>query len=350
MLLELALSMGAAFAVSLLGCRAMMAAGLVDAPTMARKAHKKPTPTSGGIGVAAGFAIGILLLSQLSEWRANLDFAAARRVVGVTSFACAFAAIGLWDDVRPLGPKLKVTLFTIAAVFASYVVGPAQIFPLTDSEVFTLPLQFAVFGSALWVFTMVNAVNFMDGANGLSMGSVAVGLLGLGAIAANSHAPGALALALCGAAALIGFLVWNYPSGKLFAGDSGALFAGALAALASLSAIQGGGVSPFVPPLLFFPLLADVLLTLAWRALKRRKLLSGHREHVYQIMIRGGMKVRHVARIYWLATLVCCLAAFGAHIVGSFAPIVALAAAAFVSVVATVQARRFAAKNGLGEV
>lgn len=350
MLLELALSMGAAFAVSLLGCRAMMAAGLVDAPTMARKAHKKPTPTSGGVGVAAGFAVGILVLSQSSEWRANVDFTAARRIAGATAFACAFAAIGLWDDIRPLGPRLKVTLFTVAAVFASYVVGPAQIFPLTDSEVFTLPLQIAVFGSALWVFTMVNGVNFMDGANGLAMGSVAVGLFGLGAIAANAHAPGALALALCGAAALIGFLVWNYPSGKLFAGDSGALFAGALAALASLSVIQGGGVSPFVPPLLFFPLLSDVLLTLAWRAMKGRKLLTGHREHVYQIMIRGGLKVRHVARIYWLATLVCAVVAFGAHVVGSFTPIAALGIAAFASVAISVQARRFAFKKGLGEV
>jgi UDP-N-acetylmuramyl pentapeptide phosphotransferase/UDP-N-acetylglucosamine-1-phosphate transferase len=342
--------MGAAFAVSLLGCRMMMAAGLVDAPTMARKAHKKPTPTSGGIGAAFGFAIGIILLSQLSEWRANIDFAAARRITGVTAFACGFAVIGLWDDVRPLGPRLKVTLFTAGAVFASYVVGPAQLFPITDSYVFTMPLQFAVFGSALWVFTMVNGVNFMDGANGLAMGSVAVGLFGLAAIAANSHAPGALALALCGAAALIGFLVWNYPSGKLFAGDSGALFAGALASLASLSAIQDGGVSPFVPPLIFFPLLADVLLTLAWRALKKRKLLAGHREHVYQIMIRGGVKVRHVARIYWLATAVCGLVAFAAHVVGSFAPIAALAIAASAAVLISVQARRFAAKNGLGEV
>jgi UDP-N-acetylmuramyl pentapeptide phosphotransferase/UDP-N-acetylglucosamine-1-phosphate transferase len=136
----------------------------------------------------------------------------------------------------------------------------------------------------------------------------------------------------------------------LFAGDSGALFAGALAALASLSAIQGGGVSPFVPPLLFFPILADVLLTLAWRAMKGRKLLTGHREHVYQIMIRGGLKVRHVARLYWLATLICGLAAFGAHVVGSFTPLAALAIAAFVSVVIAVQARRFAFKNGLGEV
>ena len=350
MLLDLALSMGAAFAVSLLACRAMMAAGLVDAPTMARKAHKKPTPTSGGVGAAAGFAVGMIVISQLSEWRANLDFEAARRVTGVTAFACAFAVIGLWDDVRPLGPRLKVSLFTLAAVFASYVVGPAQIFPITDGFIYTLPLQIAVFGSALWVFTMVNGVNFMDGANGLAMGSVAVGLFGLGAIAANAHAPGALALAYCGAAALIGFLVWNYPSGKLFAGDSGALFAGALAALASLSAIQGGGVSPFVPPLLFFPLLADVLLTLAWRAMKKRKLLTGHREHVYQIMIRGGVKVRHVARIYWWATLVCCLVAFAAHVVGSFTPIAALAIVAFASVVITVQARRFAAKRGMGEV
>ncbi|GAN00238.1 undecaprenyl-phosphate N-acetylglucosaminyl 1-phosphate transferase [alpha proteobacterium U9-1i] len=348
--MDLALGAAVAGGVSLMACRAMMAAGLVDAPNIARKAHKAPTPTSGGVGAAAGFALGMIVLSLLTAWRANIDFDAARRIAGATAFACAFAAIGLWDDARPLGPRLKFSLFAVASIVSVWVAGPAMAFPVTDTAIYMLPLWAALLGSALWVFTMVNAVNFMDGANGLAMGGVAVGLAGLALIGLDAHAPGAAALAACGAAALVGFLVWNYPSGKLFAGDSGALFAGALAALASLIAIREGGVSPFIPPLVFFPLIADVLLTLAWRARKRRSLLSGHAEHVYQIMIRGGAKATNVSLMYWGATGVCALAAFAAHVVGSFAPALMLALAAVAAIVLSVLARRFAKKRGLGEV
>ena len=72
-------------------------------------------------------------------------------------------------------------------------------------------------------------------------------------------------MTFCCAGALIGFLYWNFPHGRIFAGDSGALFAGAVAALASLMIISRTDVPPFVPPILFMPLLADALLTLAWR-------------------------------------------------------------------------------------
>ncbi len=343
MLTELSLGVAVSAGASVVACRTMMAAGLVDDPGgAARKAHRAPTPTGGGVGAAAGFALGMTALSVLTHWRAEIDPHEARRVLTATAFSCGFALLGLYDDARPLGPRLKFTLFAVSAAISAWLVGAVQALPLSDSIILTLPFVIGLIGSGLWVFTLMNAVNFMDGANGLAMGTVSVGLVALAAISFTVGAPGAGALALCGAAALVGFLVWNYPSGRLFAGDSGALFAGTLAALASLIAIREGGVSPFIPPLLFFPILADVLLTLAWRVGRRRKLLSGHAEHFYQLVIRGGASHASVSLAYWAIAAACGLLGYVAETVGSFAPPLALACAALVSLFVSEQMRRFA--------
>jgi UDP-N-acetylmuramyl pentapeptide phosphotransferase/UDP-N-acetylglucosamine-1-phosphate transferase len=350
MLTDLALGAAVSAAVSVVACRAMMAAGVVDEPDVARKAHRAPTPTSGGVGAAAGFALGMVALTLLTLWRSELDAQTFNWIAAAAGFSCGFAALGLCDDAWPLGPRLKFSLFTLGALASAWIVGIVHTLPLSDELMVALPFWVGLVGSALWVFTLVNAVNFMDGANGLAMGSVATGLIGLALVSLNADAPGAAALAFCGAAALAGFLVWNYPHGKLFAGDSGALFAGALAALASLIAIREGGVSPFIPPLLFFPLLADVLLTLAWRVSRKRRLLAGHAEHLYQIVIRGGATHAAVSARYWAVTAACAIVALIAERVGGVAPPLALACVAAASLLVSAQTRRFAQARGMGEV
>jgi len=104
---------------------------------------------------------------------------------------------------------------------------------------------------------------------------------------------------------LLGFLVWNFPNGRLFAGDSGALFAGALAAFGCLIVIARAGMSPLTAPILFFPLLADALLTLLYRARRGRSLLVAHAEHIYQIAIVSGVSHARIALFYWAAMAAC---------------------------------------------
>ena len=79
--------------------------------------------------------------------------------------------------------------------------------------------------------------------------------------------------------------------------------------------VREAGVSPFVMPILFFPTLADALLTLVWRIQQRRNLFDGHREHFYQIALRGGIDQHQITIWYWLATLGCCALGIGAHVI-----------------------------------
>jgi UDP-N-acetylmuramyl pentapeptide phosphotransferase/UDP-N-acetylglucosamine-1-phosphate transferase len=325
-----------------------MKTGPLDAPDVPRKAHGAPTPTSGGVGMAIGFGVGLILFAVFSEtMRAEVAPRGAMMLTLAASFSYIFLIIGFWDDAHDLSATLKFMLFTAAALAAALLVGPVTSFPLWDDTVQTLPFWFGWVGAALWVFTLVNGVNFMDGVNGLAIGSVAVGLAALAAVSFAHGSVAGVAISLCAFGAMLGFLFWNFPAGRLFAGDSGALFAGALAALSSLIVIHRTGVSPLIPAIIFFPLLADVLVTLAWRAWRRRSLLDGHSEHLYQIARHGGMSHAEVSFVYWAAMAACGAIAFLAAEQEGWAPLIALATLAGAAIVISTVVRRFADRRGI---
>lgn len=361
-LLAMAVAAGASFGA----CRLVMAAGVTDAPGDPRKPHNQPTPTSGGLGAALGFALGlaVLMTPPVRAWSDGLTQIEIAHMAAATVASFLFLVLGAVDDAHNLGPRTKFALFVTMAMVAPLVVGGPLAIPLGDGLVLPLHPIAALLGSALWVFVLVNAVNFLDGANGLSMGSVLIGLVGLAACALASDAPHVAALAFCGAAGLAGFLLWNFPGGRLFAGDAGALFAGALAALASLIAIEDAGLSPFIPVALFFPFFADSLLTLAWRVGKRPKLLDGHRDHMFQIALRAKWSHRRVSLTYWALSMVCALLALAVTFIArgqwlpfearggvleaaaSYAPFALFVLMAGVSLLISARVRAFARANG----
>jgi UDP-GlcNAc:undecaprenyl-phosphate/decaprenyl-phosphate GlcNAc-1-phosphate transferase len=346
--IELAAAVAISALVSLVTCRVVMQTGPLDAPDAPRKAHDAPTPTSGGIGMAIGFGVSLILLALFSQtMRTGVAPHGAVLLTLSASFSYIFLLIGFWDDARDLSPGFKFVLFSAGALAATLAVGPVTTLPLAGDAVLELPFWLAVAGTALWVFTLVNGVNFMDGANGLAMGSVAVGLAALAAVSFVHGSPAGVILCLCAFGAIVGFLFWNFPSGRLFAGDSGALFAGGLAALSSVTVVHRTDVSPLIPAIIFFPLLADVLLTLAWRAWRRRSLLDGHSEHLYQIARHAGMSHAEVSFIYWSAMAACGAVAYLAANEGGYAPLVALGALAGAAIVVSTVVRRFAGRRGI---
>lgn len=319
MFFEFGLAIVAAFAASVAACRVMIAADVEDGPVEPHKKHKTPTPTSAGLAIGFAFCVGIITLvyPPVREWNETASASAAGDLATSMIAVFLFLGIGTIDDLWPIPAKTKIVVFVLASLAPPLfsALRPESI-PFGAGLELPLPYIVAVAGAALWIFTMVNTVNFMDGANGLAMGSTAIGLFSLGCIALSAGRENTAAACFCGAGALAGFLIWNYPNGKLFAGDSGALFAGALAAITSLLAVRNDGVSPFIPAILFLPLLADTLFTLAWRVMRGRNLLVGHREHFYQIGIRADVPVARITRRYWRASALCGVIAFAADYIG----------------------------------
>jgi UDP-N-acetylmuramyl pentapeptide phosphotransferase/UDP-N-acetylglucosamine-1-phosphate transferase len=329
-----------------------MAAALTDAPNLARKTHKAPTPTGGGLGAAVGVGVGMALLPLAGP---EPGLAAA------LSLAAALMALGLLDDL--VSPPASLKFAAIAALSLIFAIWGARVdaiglldagtIPLGAAQwswpdrTLALPALLAIAGTALWLFTLTNAVNFMDGANGLAMGSTALGAMGLAALAVLQGASDPAMAALMLAAGLAGFLVWNAPSGRLFAGDAGSLFAGGLSGGVGVVAVQEAGVSVWAAALCFLPILADVLLTLAHRARRGRNLLKGHREHLYQIALRAGTSHRRIALLYAFLTLHCVLCAAAGSLFGDFGALAAFLVNVLIALRLSARVRAYAAEAGL---
>lgn len=348
MIPDLVIAVVVALITSLVVCRALISSGPLDAPDEDRKNHPKPTPTSGGVGIAAGFAAAMATLAPFSSvLRQQIGAPGAQPILVAALLAYPLAVVGFIDDVKYLRARFKFVIYAVLSLAAAWFLGAVAEIRVGDISVL-LPPVIALGGTALWVFTMINAVNFMDGANGLSMGSVAIGFLALVALALVNGVDSVVVMGLGCAGALVGFLAWNFPSGRLFAGDSGALFAGALASFASLILIAESDVSPLLAPIVFFPLLADALLTLLDRVGRRCSILDGHLEHVYQIAILWGWSHKRVALTYWGAMALCGGVAFGVALDRSHvAPLVALAGLAATALLVDREVRRRARAKGI---
>lgn len=344
---ELAGSGAVAAIISLAICWVLVRRGPLDQPDDQRKTHTQPTPTSGGLGIALGYAVGMIALWYLAK-ETTFSRLGAALAAFASVFAMAFLVIGFIDDTRHLGPRTKMFWFTLLSLGAAITMGVVDTLPVGVNQTLSLGLTLGLFGTALWVFVLVNCVNFMDGANGLAMGSMAVGLIALGCIGYENGSNSTLAMCFCAAGGLIGFLVWNFPNGRIFAGDAGALFVGAIAALGSLIAISRGNVSPFIPPILFMPLIADALMTLAWRVKRRRALLIGHQEHLYQIAIRAGWSHARISMVYWALMAVCGALGYALSLSPDPShPWIALLAVAGLALSAAVFVRKFARTHGM---
>lgn len=295
----LALTAAIAAGAACLGAGLAAASGPVQRPN-GRSSHKTPTPVGGGLGVACGVGASLAMIAAagFEPPAAAGDLHTLARVIGVAGL---IAALGALDDLIEIAAGVKFAALSGLSLLMALAAGTVHALPWSDGAALNLAFPWAVLGSMLWVFTVVNAVNFMDGVNGLVGGALAIAALALGlcALAAGLGAVALGAFALAGA--LAGFLPWNARrKARVFLGDVGALFGGALIAGLGLMYATGaptGGV--YIAPLVVSPLLADVLLTLASRARRGASLMEGHREHAYQRRLRAGRSHGAVARHMW---------------------------------------------------
>jgi UDP-N-acetylmuramyl pentapeptide phosphotransferase/UDP-N-acetylglucosamine-1-phosphate transferase len=274
------------FVVSVL----VLKGGVLDLPN-ARSSHKTPTPRGGGLGVLAGVGAGALVASAFPLGASALG--------GVLIVTALFGLLGFLDDLFVLDERLKLVSFIVFCAAMVSAAGPVTRFGLTYELGFALPMLVGWIGSALFVFVVVNAANFMDGSDGILAAvmipaGIALCVAGLAAGVMTSVIAGALL-----AASLAGFVVLNWPPAKLFAGDVGALGAGALYAGGALALVNHGfSGTLWLAPLFVLVFLADVLLTLLRRARHGRFSLSAHREHAYQRLIDSGWSHQAIALVY----------------------------------------------------
>ena len=301
--------------VSLLVSFLVLKGGILDLPN-ARSSHSAPTPRGGGLGMIAGIGAGAII--------AALFPLGAGALGGVLAVTLLFAFLGFLDDLFVLDERLKLAAFIIFCFAMVAAASPVTRLGLTYELGFALNPVIGWIGSALFVFVVVNAANFMDGSDGILAAvmipaGIALCVAGLAAGVMTSVIAGVLL-----AASLAGFVMLNWPPAKLFAGDVGALGAGAIYAGGALALVNHGfSGTLWLAPLFVLVFLADVLLTLLRRARHGRFSLSAHREHAYQRLIDSGWSHQAIALVYGgLTALIGLTGLAAAQIMDGAVPIV----------------------------
>jgi UDP-GlcNAc:undecaprenyl-phosphate GlcNAc-1-phosphate transferase len=280
--------------------------------------HRTIVPLGGGIAIFATLVVFVLagaavmkfvLIPGRFAWlaeQANIDPADFSGKVGQLSVMLlavfALFALGLWDDIRRLGPFFKLAVqFAVAIVAAAFADIRVEFF--IENRLIT-----SLF-SAFWIVLIVNAFNFLDNMDGLSAGIAAIAgsILFTAAAISGQIFVGGLALVFVGA--LLGFLVFNFPPAKIFMGDAGSMVVGFVVAMLTLrttyyhEALSGRWYPVLMPLVVMAVPLYDFLSVTILRISQGRSPFVGDTQHFSHRLRKRGLSDTQTVLTLYLATL-----------------------------------------------
>jgi UDP-GlcNAc:undecaprenyl-phosphate GlcNAc-1-phosphate transferase len=281
--------------------------GIVDRPDERKVNRRQNIPLLGGLAVALGFFVGLsvamLLVGEDVEFRNHIE--------GMLLGSLVLITLGVVDDRWVLTARSKLVVQLAAAVVAisygfrvEYFTDP---FTLT---VWSIPTGLSWLITLLWIVGITNAMNLMDGLDGLATGLGAIIGITLTWIAFQAdQAVGVLAgVAFLGA--LLGFLPYNFPPARIFLGDTGALFIGFNLSLLALEGYRKLSLLTFVVPLLALAVpLLDTTLSIYRRIRRRASILSPDRQHMHHRLLESEGSHRAAVLSIWFLTACFCVIA-----------------------------------------
>ncbi len=269
--------------------------GFVDLPN-SRKVHKRPTPRLGGVAIWASTIVGFIILFLI-----NPNLPEGNGLSGIFIGGTLMFLMGLIDDLYELTPEFKLFIQIGAATLAFLLGVRIEVLSNPFGDPVTLGLlSFPL--TVLWLVGITNAVNFIDGLDGLAGGIVTIMAITLGIVAFHSNQPASALVAILLAGSIMGFLVFNFYPARIFMGDSGSLFSGfVLAGLSVTGVVKSIAVSVLLPVLIFTVPIIDMSLTVLRRVLKGNNPMSADNEHLHHKLLKSGLSQnRTLAVLYSL--------------------------------------------------
>jgi len=209
--------------------------------------------------------------------------------------------LGLFDDIYDLSVKLK---FSLQFLIALFIVSAGVRF---DLVYFPAILNYSL--SVIWIVGLMNAFNFLDILDGLAAGISAITALAFISIGALIQSQHVLVLGSAMAVCNISFLFFNFPKARLYMGDIGSLFNGALFACMVILATRNFSASGMAAWSLVFVLalpILDLIFVIAMRVISRRPFFQKSRDHFVLRLVAGGLScVRAVSLMYLFGVLFC---------------------------------------------
>ena len=279
--------------------------GAIDVPKDNRRMHKVPIPRMGGLAIFMGFLLASLIFCP------ELD----REIQSILLGAVIIVILGVFDDKYTLGAKLKLVVQILAASIVVFY-GDLRIDRLTnpfgnslysywDFGVLAYPI------TIIWIVAITNAVNFIDGLDGLACGVSFISSLNLLVITLLvSDAKVSIIMAAL-AGACLGFVPFNFNPAKIFMGDTGSTFLGFMLATVSIQGLfKAHTVISFIVPFLLLGLpIFDICFAIIRRVASGRSPMEADRGHFHHRLIDMGFSQKQSVAIAYVLTGILGLAA-----------------------------------------
>ncbi len=303
---ELLLSVGAALlcalAVSFLMCPLVKSfaykIGAIDVPKDNRRMHKKPVPRLGGLAIFLGFIVSILLFVRVDH-----------EMKGILLGAAIIVVLGVVDDMSPLRASFKFCVQIVAALVAVFHGVVIEI--LSNPNVFAKNPYWelnwlAVPVTVLWIVGITNAVNLIDGLDGLACGVSTISAVSM-LVIALLVSEGNVALVMASlVGACLGFMPYNKNPAKMFMGDTGSTFLGYILATISIQGLfKYYAIVSFAAPFLILGLpMFDTLFAIIRRLAHGQNPMAPDRGHIHHRLIDMGLNQKQaVAALYVISSI-----------------------------------------------
>ena len=303
LLLALLVSAVVSFAATPLVKRMAYKLGAIDVPKDNRRMHKEPIPRMGGLAIAISFILTVLIFGELD-----------RQMQGILLGAVIIVVLGVLDDCLTLRALFK---FLVQIGAACVVVAHGCTIQFLSNPVFTSDVPYLDLGNwsvpitIIWIVAITNAVNFIDGLDGLAVGVSAISAATLLVIAllVSESAVAVVLAALLGAC--LGFLPYNFNPAKIFMGDTGSTFLGFILACIS---IQGmfklyAVISFAVPFLILGVPIFDICYAIIRRLARHQNPMQADRGHIHHRLIDMGFSQKQAVASTYMLTAMLGLAA-----------------------------------------
>jgi UDP-GlcNAc:undecaprenyl-phosphate/decaprenyl-phosphate GlcNAc-1-phosphate transferase len=287
--------------------------GWVSAPLSERHLHEAPLPRLGGVAIFIAFVLSLAVAVVVASFRPHLSFGSSLRILTTILVpACLIFLLGLYDDIRSIGPSAK---FAVQAVAATMLwLGGFRILNLPVLFGYRhLPWFVGLVLTIIWVLGITNAFNLIDGLDGLAAGSALFSTLVVFVVALWSHSSLVALMTLALTGAIVGFLRFNFNPATIFLGDCGSLFIGfLLSALALEGAQKAPTVIAVAIPVVSFGLpILETSLSVLRRLISGRPVFTADREHIHHKLLQLGLSHREVVVVlYAVSALFALLSLF----------------------------------------